>query len=225
MPGIPPITPYPMPTRDDLPGNTVGWSVDPDRAVLLIHDMQRFFLAAFPAGSPRTELVANAAGLRERCAGHGMPVAYTAQPGSMTRQERGLLNDFWGPGMTREAADREVDPRVAPAAGDWHLTKWRYSAFFRTDLLERMRAEGRDQLVLCGVYAHVGVLTTAIEAYSHDIQTFLVADAVADFDAAHHRMALEYAAGRCAMVVTTAEVLGALDGAGREPAVATGGRA
>ena len=34
-----------------------------------------------------------------------------------------------------------------------------------------------------------------------------VADAIADFSEAHHRMALEYAASRCAMVVTTDEVL------------------
>ncbi|CAO0836759.1 hypothetical protein SMICM17S_04668 [Streptomyces microflavus] len=28
-----------------------------------------------------------------------MPVAYTAQPGSMTPEQRGLLKDFWGPGI------------------------------------------------------------------------------------------------------------------------------
>ncbi|MER0578093.1 isochorismatase family protein, partial [Pseudomonas aeruginosa] len=66
---------------------------------------------------------------------------------------------------------------------------------------------GRDQLVLCGVYAHVGVLISTVDAYSNDIQPFLVADAIADFSEAHHRMALEYAASRCAMVVTTDEVL------------------
>ncbi|MEI1299413.1 phenazine biosynthesis protein PhzD, partial [Pseudomonas aeruginosa] len=84
---------------------------------------------------------------------------------------------------------------------------WRYSAFFHSDLLQRMRAAGRDQLVLCGVYAHVGVLISTVDAYSNDIQPFLVADAIADFSEAHHRMALEYAASRCAMVVTTDEVL------------------
>ncbi|MGC3664062.1 isochorismatase family protein, partial [Pseudomonas aeruginosa] len=66
---------------------------------------------------------------------------------------------------------------------------------------------GRDLLVLCGVYAHVGVLISSVDAYSNDNQPFLVADAIADFSEAHHRMALEYAACRCAMVVTTDEVL------------------
>ncbi|CDI94963.1 phenazine biosynthesis protein PhzD [Pseudomonas aeruginosa PA38182] len=52
----------------------------------------------------------------------------------------------------------EVVEELAPGPDDWLLTKWRYSAFFHSDLLQRMRAAGRDQLVLCGVYAHVGVL-------------------------------------------------------------------
>ncbi|MFH9179225.1 isochorismatase family protein [Streptomyces albogriseolus] len=206
MAGIPEITPYPMPTAGDLPGNVAKWSVDPDRAVLLVHDMQRYFLRPLPDGL-REELVGNARQVREHCAGLGMPVAYTAQPGGMTDEQRGLLKDFWGPGMRTAPADRQVVDELAPAPGDWQLTKWRYSAFFRSDLLERMRAAGRDQLVLCGVYAHVGVLMTAVEAFTHDIQPFLVADAVADFSEHRHRLALEYAAQRCAVVVTTKEVL------------------
>ncbi|SES10740.1 Isochorismate hydrolase [Streptomyces sp. yr375] len=206
MVGIPPIEPYALPVAGDLPANTARWTPDPDRAVLLLHDMQRFFLAPFPDGV-REPLVANAASVRDRCAALGVPVAYTAQPGSMTEQERGLLADFWGPGMRRDLADRGVVDALAPRADDWQLTKWRYSAFHNSPLLELMRKAGRDQLIICGVYAHVGVLMTAVEAFTHDIQTFLVADAVADFDESHHRLALDYAAGRCAMVVTAEEVL------------------
>jgi isochorismate hydrolase len=205
MTGIPLIQPYPLPTQGDLPPAAVPWSAEPGRAVLLVHDMQRYFLKPFPAGV-RDELVRNAAGLRERCAELAVPVAYTAQPGGMTDEERGLLKDFWGPGMRAEPGDRQVVDALAPAEHDWQLTKWRYSAFFKTDLLQRMRAEGRDQLLLCGVYAHVGVLATAVDAFSHDIQPFFVADATADFSADHHRSALTYAAERCARV-TTAKAL------------------
>nr|UPA71908.1 phenazine biosynthesis protein PhzD [Streptomyces sp.] len=205
MVGIPPIEPYALPTAGDLPANTAQWTADPERAVLLVHDMQRFFLAPFP-DSVRDQMVSNAVALRDRAAALGVPVAYTAQPGNMTQKERGLLADFWGPGMRRDLADRGVAGDLAPREGDWQLTKWRYSAFHNSPLLERMRKAGRDQLVLCGVYAHIGVLMTAVEAFAHDIQPFLVADAVADFDESHHRMALEYAAGRCAMVVTAKEV-------------------
>jgi isochorismate hydrolase len=144
--------------------------------------------------------------LRARCTAVGVPVAYTAQPGRMTDQERGLLRDFWGPGMQTKPADREMVPELTPARDDWVFTKWRYSAFFRSDLQTRMRAARRDQLLLCGVYAHVGILATALEAFTNDIQAFLVADALGDFSEADQRVALRYVAQRCGMVITTAEV-------------------
>lgn len=206
MPGIPTVEPYRLPAAGDLPASVVDWRVQPDRAVLLVHDMQGYFLAPLP-DPLRDELVHNVALIHKRCAAQDIPVAYTTQPGRMTDEERGLLKDFWGPGMRTEPADRDVVPELAPAEGDRVFTKWRYSAFFRTGLLEHLRALGRDQLILCGVYAHVGVLMSAVDAFTHDIQPFLVADAMADFTAAEHRLALDYAARRCGRVVTAEEVL------------------
>ncbi|GJF27843.1 phenazine biosynthesis protein PhzD [Kitasatospora sp. NE20-6] len=209
MAGLPAITPYPMPAATDLPASTARWTVDPDRAVLLLHDMQRYFLQPLPA-EPGDALLRNAVRLREEAARRGVPVAYTAQPGGMSDTDRGLLKDFWGPGMRVAPEDRKVVDPLEPVEDDWVFTKWRYSAFFRTDLLERLRRAGRDQLVVCGVYAHVGVLMSAVDAFTNDIETFLVADAVADFSAAYHQQALAYAAERCAVVTTTAAVADAL---------------
>lgn len=217
MAGIPPIEPYPLPSADDLPGNTARWSAHPDRAVLLVHDMQRYFLRPLPAAL-RDPLVRNAARLREGAAAAGVPVAYTAQPGGMTDEQRGLLQDFWGPGMRVDPADRNVAEPLSPGPDDRVFTKWRYSAFFRSGLLDWMRELGRDQLIVCGVYAHVGVLMTAVEAFTHDIRPFLVADAVADFSAEYHRMAVEYAAQRCAVVTTTPTVLAELRTTAAAPA-------
>ncbi|PPS67511.1 MULTISPECIES: isochorismatase family protein [Streptomyces] len=205
MPGLAPIPAYPLPTTADLPTGTAKWTLDPRRAVLLVHDMQRYFLAPFPS-SVRDPLVRHCALVRERCAALGVPVFYTAQPGGMTDEERGLLKDFWGPGMRVDPVDRLIVPELTPQPADQVLTKWRYSAFFRSDLLQRMREQNRDQLIVCGVYAHVGVLVTAIEAFTHDIQPFLVADAVGDFSAEYHRLALDYAAARCSVVTTAEEV-------------------
>ncbi|MBR7837618.1 isochorismatase family protein [Actinospica durhamensis] len=206
MPALPKTDTYRLPVAGDLPENIAPWTVEPDRAVLLVHDMQHYFLRAFPPAL-RAELVANAEALRGRCADHGVQVAFTAQPGDMTEPDRGLLRDFWGPGMKAEPGDREIIAQLAPRPGDWVLPKWRYSAFYRTDLLERMRAHKRDQLIVCGVYAHVGVLATALEAFTHDFEVFLVGDAVADFTEAEHRHTLEHAAATCAVVLTEKEVL------------------
>ncbi|WP_164412364.1 isochorismatase family protein [Streptomyces salinarius] len=219
MSHIPPVEPYRMPGDGDLPGNTVSWVPDPSRAVLLLHDMQEFFLRPFPrTAEPGGTLVSHATLLRQRCAELGIPVAYTAQPGGMTPEERGLLHDFWGPGMDPTPEHRRIVSGLESRPGDWTFTKWRYSAFHRSGLLERMRSQQRDQLILCGVYAHIGVLATAVDAYTHDIQPFLVADAVADFSADDHRLALNYVARRAGRVLTTRTTLGELGGPADAPA-------
>jgi isochorismate hydrolase len=209
--GIPEIQPYPMPHASELPANIAQWPVEPGRAVLLIHDMQRYFLGPFAGRPPVPDLIRNIAAIRERCVKLGIPVAYTAQPGGMTPQQRGLLKDFWGPGMTVAPEQRDIVPELSPSPSDWRLTKWRYSAFHRSDLLDRLRDGGRDQLICCGVYAHVGLLMTTVDALTFDIMSFLVADAVADFSAADHRLALDYAATRSASVITTSALLGELE--------------
>ncbi|MFE9098248.1 isochorismatase family protein [Streptomyces sp. NPDC007264] len=211
---IAPIDPYPMPRPSELPPNTVSWGVDPRRAMLLVHDMQHYFLAPFAAGAqPRTDLLSHVRALRERCADLGVPVVYSAQPGDMTPRQRGLLAAFWGPGMSAAPEDRGIPEVLAPGEHDTVLTKWRASAFHRTPLLETLREQGRDQLIICGVYAHVGILLTACDAFAHDIEPFVVADAIADFTPEFHRMALEYAASRCAMILPAAAVLQALSAA------------
>lgn len=206
MAALPTIESYPLPTVASLPANTAQWSLDPARAVLLIHDMQRYFLRPFPSAL-RESLVRNAVLLRDRAATAGVPIAYSAQPGGMTEDQRGLLKDFWGSGMRVDPEERQIIDELAPGERDWIVTKWRYSAFFKSGLLDRMRANGRDQLIICGVYAHVGVLMSAVEAFTNDIETFLVADAIADFNENYHRLAIEYGARRCAVVTTSHQVL------------------
>ncbi len=205
MRGIPLIQDYSMPTIAELPATIPSWQIAPTRAVLLVHDMQRFFLRPLP-GALRSALVNNVVTLRDWAVAHQVPIAYTAQPGDMTSEQRGLLADFWGGGMRASTGDRQVVDPLTPTGRDWVFTKWRYSAFYRTELLASLRRHRRDQLILCGVYAHVGVQTTAVEAFSNDIETFFVADAVADFSGTEHRQALEYAAKRCAVVLTTEQV-------------------
>ena len=208
---IPTIEPYPMPTAAELTAGPAGWQPDPARAVLLVHDMQGYFVGFFPPGrSPTVELLANVRRLKDAAAAGGIPVVHSAQPGRMSRADRGLLHDVWGAGMADDPRDRAIVPAVAPAPGDAVLTKHRYSAFHRTTLAADLAAAGRDQLIVCGVFAHIGCLLTAADAYAHDVQPFLVADAVADFSAEEHRWALWYAARRCAVTLTTGQLLTAL---------------
>jgi len=210
---LPTIEPYGLPRPAELPAGRVRWTPDPARAVLLVHDMQRYFLAPY-RGAPIPEVVAHCASLLEACRAAGVPVFYTAQPGEQDAAERGLLTEFWGAGIGAVVA---TDPRacdvvdeLAPRPGDTVLDKWRYSAFQRSPFADRLAELGRDQLLVTGVYAHIGCQATAVEAFMRDVRAFLVADAVADFSRRHHDQACEYVAQRCGAVTTTAAVLGAL---------------
>jgi bifunctional isochorismate lyase/aryl carrier protein len=208
---LPAIAPYPLPAPDELPANRVSWTADPRRAVLLVHDLQNHFLGAFPAGEqPLTGMLANTARLITAARAAGVPVVHSAQKGGQTPEERGLQLDFWGPGVADDPRKLSSPEIVAPAPGDTLLRKWKYSAFVRTELAELMTGWGRDELIITGVYAHIGVLMSAADAWQRDIRAYLVADAVADFSRDDHDMALRWAAGRCAAVTTTDALLGAL---------------
>ena len=196
---IPRIAPYPLPGAASLPPNRVDWSFDPARAVLLVHDMQRYFLDFYDGEF--TALYEGVAGLRKL----GIPAIYTAQTAPQDPVSRGLLTDMWGPGIADRA---EIAAAVAPEEGEPVLEKHRYSAYVRSDLAERMAAQGRDQLVLCGVYAHIGILHTALDAFARDVQPFVVADATADFSREHHDNALSLIASTCGRVVTVAGLSG-----------------
>lgn len=206
---IPKISNYPIPDIDEIPANRVKWRVDTGRAALLIHDMQRYFLRFYEADSKLLQtLVNNIANLKQWANEHGVPVFYTAQPHDQPAADRALLNDMWGPGLTRADPEQQViAPEIAPTDKDIVLTKWRYSAFQRSDLDAQMAALKRDQLIIVGVYAHIGCMITAVEAFMKDIQPFMVADAVADFSAADHVMALRYIASCAGVVTRTHDIL------------------
>lgn len=208
---IPSLSPYAMPRARVR--NRVNWRPEAHRAALLIHDMQDYFLGKYDVTqAPIPDLIAAIAHLHDRCRDLGIPVYYTAQPPVQPDADRALLNDFWGPGLTapeHQDGARIVAP-LAPRPEDTVLTKWRYSAFQRSDLRERLRAQGRDQLIITGVYAHIGCLATALEAFMQDIQPFLAIDACADFSPEDHQMAVTHVARRCGVSLTTDEILGAL---------------
>ncbi|TCK23852.1 bifunctional isochorismate lyase/aryl carrier protein [Ancylobacter aquaticus] len=209
--GLPTIAPYALPGANDLPAPRAPWKLERDRAALLVHDMQNYFLRPFaPDASPLAPVVANIAALAQAARKAGVPVFYTAQEGDQDRRDRGLQADLWGPGMSGAAEHQPILAALAPQPGDKVLVKHRYSAFQRSNLETLLRARGRDQLIITGVYAHIGCTLTAADAFMRDIEPFMVADALADFSRVKHDLALSYVADTCGVPVMTARILEAL---------------
>lgn len=205
---IPKLQAYALPTAADMPANKVDWAFEPERAALLIHDMQEYFLNFWGENSEMMEtVVANIKALRDFAKKHNIPVYYTAQPKEQNDEDRALLNDMWGPGLTRSPEQQRVIAALAPDEADTVLVKWRYSAFHRSPLEHLLKENGRNQLIITGVYAHIGCMTTATDAFMRDIKPFFVADALADFSREEHLMSLKYVAGRSGRVVMSEELL------------------
>ncbi|YCI80676.1 isochorismatase [Enterobacteriaceae bacterium] len=205
---IPKLNAYALPAAQEIPTSKVSWPFEPQRAALLIHDMQDYFVNFWGDNCAMMEqVIANIAALRQFCKQQGIPVYYTAQPKDQSDADRALLNDMWGPGLNKHPEQQQVVAALAPDADDTVLVKWRYSAFHRSPLEQALKETGRDQLIITGVYAHIGCMTTATDAFMRDIKPFMVADALADFSREEHLMALNYVAGRAGRVVMTAELL------------------
>lgn len=184
------------------------WTLDAGRAALLIHDMQAYFLRVYPADSALVRtLVANIRRLRDRCDARGIPVFYTQQRPHAHTPDRGLQADFWGPGMSDRDEDRAIVAELEPAGGHEVLRKWRYSAFQRSPLQEMLTTRGRDQLIVTGVYANIGCLLTAADAFMRDIQPFMPVDAVADFSHDRHSAALRYVGDHLGRTPTVEQAL------------------
>lgn len=134
-----------------------------------------------------------------------------------TSSRRGILSDFWGKGLS-SGRDEEIIEQLTPRDGDICVTKWRYSGFQRTDLRQLLAHHGRDQLIIVGVYAHMGCMISATDAFMSDVAPFFVVDAMGDFSRDEHRMAAEYIGKRAGRVVRAAQVLRAVQVAATEHA-------
>lgn len=188
---------------------SLPWRVDPKRCALLIHDMQRHFLAPF-AEATLAPVVQKILDLRELCDALEIPVYYSVQPAKQSNAQRGLLLDFWGEGLQDQPERAQVLDALTPKAHHHPFDKWRYSAFAKTNFEAQLKLNKRDQLLVTGVYGHIGCHATVRDAFMRDIQGFAIGDAIADFSKAELEQALHDIAHRCGVVASTQQVLDTL---------------
>lgn len=208
---IPKIASYQFPSDETWPACRAPWSLMPTSCALLVHDMQQYFLAAYrDADEVRGKLTSSVARLLAASRAANIPIFYSMQPGEQTDEARGLLRDVWGEGIVRHPELVAIADEVSPVAEDRIVYKKRYSAFFETTLAEELTQANVKQLLICGIYGHIGCLATAVDAFSQGFQPFVAFDAIADFSRQDHETALRQVARTCGVVTSTRRVEEAL---------------
>lgn len=191
-----------------------------DDTALLVVDMQNGFChddgAINRMGLPAARLrdaIAPCARLVAAARGARVPVLFTRYVYRPDYADGGLLVDELMPDLkTHEALragswDAQVIDALAPEAGEPVIDKNRPSAFFGTDLDATLKTLGARNLVVCGVTTNCCVETTVRDASQRDIRTFVVRDAVAEYDDDRHAVALKSMALLFAYVVGLDDVL------------------
>jgi maleamate amidohydrolase len=188
--------------------NSIGTGTRP--AVLVIDFSNAFTRGTgqFPGGDFASEL-AQTRRLLEGARKHGVPVFYTTIAYADPQRDSG----FWGrkvPWLVHcklgtEAVD--IDPDLHPRADEPVIVKKFPSAFFETDLQERLRALEVDTLIIAGCTTSVCVRATAVDAMQHHYHTLIADEAVGDFDTALHAVHLRDMDARYADVVAVDQIL------------------
>ncbi|MGW5095415.1 isochorismatase family protein [Streptomyces nodosus] len=205
------VSPYLMTAVASPPAGGPSWSIDPKRSALLVQHMQKHLVHALRDRAPVAELLANIARLTRSARTAGVPVVYAVRvPPQRAGAPGGGRPVLLGP-APEVRVDAVVDV-VQPQVGDTVLTAKRSSSFAGTQLPFTLRRLGRDQLVVVGTTAGTEVLRTAADAWTRDIESFVVSDAVVDRTSQDHATALRWLAATCASVVATDSVLEAFRG-------------
>jgi len=74
----------------------------------------------------------------------------------------------------------EIDPRLEPRPDEPVLVKKGASAFFGTDLAERLHALGVDTVVICGATTSGCVRASVVDAVQHGFPVLVAREAVGD---------------------------------------------
>ncbi|MGI9229239.1 MAG: isochorismatase family protein [Gammaproteobacteria bacterium] len=160
-----------------------------DRPGLLIVDMIKGFTdPACPLGTDCPQVVAANKQLLAAFRAGALPIFFTtviyrnAQQAKVFRQKVPALNV-----LQADSPWVEVDPALQRREDEPLLEKNWASAFFDTDLAQRLRADKVDSLVVAGLTTSGCVRATVVDALQHDFAVFVPKQAVGDRNPAAHQ--------------------------------------
>lgn len=180
----------------------------PDRAALLVLDMQEYFLSeashAFVPSAPA--IIPNIQILIKVFAVYNRPIIITRHVN--TEENAGMMGKWWKDLICPQAAYSHIIKQLDTSKGTI-LHKSQYDAFYETPLESDLRAGGVGEVVITGVMTHLCCETTARSAFMRGFEVFFAMDGTATYNESFHRATLLNLAHGFALPVQVEEILSA----------------
>jgi ureidoacrylate peracid hydrolase len=160
----------------------------PDRAAMLVIDMQYYFLnpqsPTFTCGG--LAILPRLKGLIGCFRNAGHPVIFTKHVHHPDHLDSGIMG-WWWEGMCLEGSpESEIHHDIAPLPNEKVILKHRYSTFYNTDLETVLRCLKIEDLVISGIMTNMCCESTARDAYYRDYRVFFLADGTGSINEEMH---------------------------------------
>jgi nicotinate phosphoribosyltransferase len=158
-------------------------------AVLVIDMIRGFLEEGFPlyCGDKARRIIPNIQLLLEKELKNGSTIFYIRDSHTPDDAEFRMFP----PHCIDGTVESELIPELAVFPGE-DIPKTRYSAFFETNLAEKLARLKIQKLIVCGVCTDICVLHTVAEARNRDYDVVVPMDCVASFNEKSHLNALEH---------------------------------
>ncbi len=180
----------------------------PDRAALLVLDMQEYFLSeashAFIPSAPA--IIPNIQFMIKVFAVYNRPIFFTRHVN--TEENAGIMGKWWKDLIYPQTAHSHFIKHLDTSKGII-LPKSQYDAFYETPLENYLRASEVGEVVISGVMTHLCCETTARSAFMRGFEVFFAIDGTATYNESFHRATLLNLAHGFAIPVQVEEILSA----------------
>lgn len=174
---------------DDLRFRHADLVFSPEKAALLVLDMQEYFLDenshAFVPSAPA--LIPGINALIAAFEAANRPVVATRHINS--KEDAGMMSKWWRDLINSQDAYSHYSSRLN-LSNYIPLNKTQYDAFLHTTLEETLRVHHIEQVVICGVMTHLCCETTARSAFMKGFEVFFMVDGTATYNETLHRASL-----------------------------------
>ncbi|HEY8581230.1 MAG TPA: isochorismatase family protein [Beijerinckiaceae bacterium] len=194
-------------------GGRIGFGRRP--ALLVVDFVNGFNDPEMFGGGNIPEAIAQTRTLLAATRAHNLPVCFTRVVYAADGSDHGVFC-MKAPSLavlTEDAPASQVVADLAPARGEYVLTKTQPSAFFGTNLANWLISKSVDTVLVTGCTTSGCVRASVVDSMSYNFRTIVVTDCVGDRALGPHEANLFDMRQKYADLLTCAETIAALDAA------------